>query len=262
MSSSDEDTSGDEWEDVGGDFDARADRREQEDETRRLSDSDVKERRNGGPRRALPPIESPARDAPDTPAVLAGTRRGGRRRGGRCWSARARRAPPRGVAFLRLTRAERGAAARAASLVPFLSRRRRARVARLAKWFAGAFECRAFSKTVRRYETRTQTRTTLNANEANRPKPRTLAPGARRGGGDVVLGDDDDSDATTRRGTDQAGRFRRTFDKRTTSTSLEEVRTTLRVKRRFKRRSRTRASPHSCLPRLRLAAACARRAGN
>ena len=120
VSSSDEDTSGDEWEDVGGDFDAYAPiAEEQEDETREetLETLDVKKKDgNDGPRRRVSPADR---------EVL----RGMHRTHLLCLLARAAAtdaaasdplvracaasAAPRGVAFFETdARTERGAAAR------------------------------------------------------------------------------------------------------------------------------------------------------
>ena len=270
VSSSDEDTSGDEWEDVGGDFDAYAPiAEEQEDETREetLETLDVKKKDgNDGPRRRVSPADR---------EVL----RGMHRTHLLCLLARAAAtdaaasdplvracaasAAPRGVAFFETdARTERGAAARDGEPKPVSFAPTADRVARLAKWFAGAFECRAFSKTVRRHKDG------ANANPDNpkrkrRRTDRNLEPLSRparvAAADDVIVLDDDDDDATRNRPNRSipSNAFEKANDVDVTRGGSNDAssQTTLQA-----------TLADACVaalvsPRLRLAFACARRRG-
>ena len=269
VSSSDEDTSGDEWEDVGGDFDAYAPiAEEQEDETREetLETLDVKKKDgNDGPRRRVSPADREALRAMHRTHLLCLLARAAATDAAASdplVRACAASAAPRGVAFFETdARTERGAAARDGEPSFFLPTADR--VARLAKWFAGAFECRAFSKTVRRHKDgananpdnpkRKRRRTDRNLEPLSRPARVAAADDV------IVLDDDDDDDATRNRPNRSipSNAFEKANDVDVTRGGSNDAssQTTLQA-----------TLADACVaalvsPRLRLAFACARRRG-
>ena len=272
VSSSDEDTSGDEWEDVGGDFDAYAPiAEEQEDETREetLETLDVKKKDgNDGPRRRVSPADREAlREMHQTHllCLLARAAATDAAASDPLVRACAASAAPRGVAFFETdARTERGVAARDGEPRPVSFAPTADRVARLAKWFAGAFECRAFSKTARRYKD-------ANANPDNpkRKRRRTdrnlepLSRPARVAAADdvIVLDDDDDDDDDATRNRPNRSIPSNAFDK------ANDVDVTRGGSNDASSQTTLQATlADACVsalvsPRLRLAFACARRRG-
>ena len=181
-------------------------------------------------------------------------------------------AAPRGVAFFETdARTERngtrGAAARDGEPKPVSFAPTADRVARLAKWFAGAFECRAFSKTARRHKDgananpdnpkRKRRRTDLNLEPLSRPARVAAADDV------IVLGDDDDDDDD-----DDATRNR---PNRSIPSNAFEKANDVDVTRGGSNDASSQTTLQATLadacvaalvsPRLRLAFACARRAG-
>ena len=208
VSSSDEDPSGDEWEDVGGDFDAYAPiAEEEEDETletletldRGIEGKGLKSRDGkNGPRRRVSPADREALRAMHRTHLLCSLARAAATDAAASdplVRACAASAAPRGVALETDARTD-------VSFLPTADR-----VARLAKWFAGAFECRAFSKTARV----SKDPLTPGANAGERKRRRTdrnLEPLSRlarvEAVDDVIVlddDDDDDDDATRNRPT-------------------------------------------------------------
>jgi hypothetical protein len=284
VSSSDEDTSGDEWEDVGGDFDAYAPiTEEEEDETLETLDRGIegigKKSRDGGnnaPRRRVSPADREALRAMHRTHLLCSLARAAATDAAASdplVRACAASAAPRGVALETDARTERarGAAARDGELVSFLPTADR--VARLAKWFAGAFECRAFSKPAR--FSKNPFFPGANAGERKRRRTdRNLEPLSRPARVEavddvIVLDDDDDDDATRNRpnfpSIPSNASAHETPWKRDTNVNV----TTGSMTQRMRQKSQTLSShlADACVsaqtasPRLRLAFACARRRG-
>ena len=204
VSSSEEDTSGDEWEDVGGDFDAYAPiAEEQEDETREetLETLDVKKKDgNDGLRRRVSPADREALRGMHQTHLLCLLARAAATDAAasdpvvRACAASAARAASR---FLRLTRVRNAARRRAtASLVPFLSRRRR--IASRVSPSGSRARSSAEPSRKPRGVTKTRTQTSTAPERKRRRTDRNLEPLSRparvAAADDVIVLDDDDDD--------------------------------------------------------------------
>ena len=268
VSSSDEDPSGDEWEDVGGDFDAYAPiAEEEEDETLETLDRGIEGkgeksiRKNGknGPRRRVSPADREALRAMHRTHLLCSLARAAATDAAASdplVRACAASAAPRGVALETDARTD-------VSFLPTADR-----VARLAKWFAGAFECRAFSKTARF----SKDPLTPGANAGERKRRRTdrnLEPLSRlarvKAVDDVIVlddDDDDDDDATRNRPNSRSIPSNASAHQPWKRDTNVDVTTGSKTQKSQTLRYLTDACVSALVsPRLRLAFACARRRG-